>query len=64
LTERVAATAQIHAVQHFFGMFLQRLCRRALAQLRVADEFVLVFGDVRLVRGRVGVIGAYTGAEM
>jgi hypothetical protein len=38
--------------------------REAIARLRVDDEFVRVIVGVQLVHSNVGVIGAYTGAEM
>ena len=36
----------------------------AIARLRVSDEFVRIMIRVQLVHSHVGVVGAYSGAEM
>src|SRR5690349_7454256 len=38
--------------------------KEAIAALRVDDEFVRLIVGVQLVHQKVGVVGAYTGAEM
>ncbi len=46
------------------GFVLVKGERDAIARLRVDPEFVEVIVGVQLVHARVGVVGAYTGAEM
>lgn len=46
------------------GFVLVKGDKEALARLRVADEFVRVIVGVQLVHQKVGVVWAYTGAEM
>jgi hypothetical protein len=38
--------------------------KETVAQLRVSDEFARIAARVQLVHSNVGVVGAYTGAEM
>jgi hypothetical protein len=46
------------------GFVLVKGDKQALARLRVDDEFVRIMVGVQLVHSKVGVVGAYTGAEM
>jgi hypothetical protein len=46
------------------GFVLVKGEKEALARLRVDDEFVKTIVGVQLVHNKVGVVGAYTGAEM
>lgn len=46
------------------GFVLLKGDREAIAHLRVNDKFVSVIVGVQLVHRKVGVVGAYTGAEM
>jgi|SRR5918912_2858184 hypothetical protein len=46
------------------GFVLVKGDKNAIAQLRVSDEFTRVIVRVQLVHSHVGVVGAYTGAEM
>jgi hypothetical protein len=46
------------------GFILVKGDRDALAQLRSDTEFVRMIESAQLVHTRVGVLGAYTGAEM
>jgi hypothetical protein len=47
-----------------FGFVLVKGDKEALARLRVSDEFVRMIVGVQLVHTHVGVVWAYTGAEM
>jgi hypothetical protein len=46
------------------GFVLIRGEKESLARLRSSSEFIKVIVGVQLVHNKVGVIGAYTGAEM
>ena len=46
------------------GFVLVKGDQERLARLRVEDEFVRIIVGVQLVHSNVGVVGAYTGAEM
>jgi hypothetical protein len=46
------------------GFVLVRGDRDRIAQLRVSDDFLRIAARVQLVHRDVGVVGAYTGAEM
>jgi hypothetical protein len=46
------------------GFVMVKGDKEALAQLRVSDEFVRMIVGVQLVHHKVGVVWAYTGAEM
>jgi hypothetical protein len=46
------------------GFVLVKGDQETLARLRVDDEFVRMMVGVQLVHSKVGVVGAYTGAEM
>jgi hypothetical protein len=46
------------------GFVLVKGDKESIAQLRVDDEFVRIIVGVQLVHTKVGVVGAYTGAEM
>src|SRR5947207_1210960 len=57
------AIAQLR-VDDLMGFVLLKGDKEAIAQLRVDDEFVSVIVGVQLVHRKVGVVGAYMGAEM
>lgn len=46
------------------GFVLVKGDKESLASLRVEDEFLRTMVRVQLVHSKVGVVGAYTGAEM
>ena len=46
------------------GFVLVRGDREAISRMRVSDEFARIAVRVQLVHTHVGVVGAYTGAEM
>ena len=46
------------------GFVLVRGDREAISRMRVSDEFSRIAVRVQLVHTDVGVVGAYTGAEM
>jgi hypothetical protein len=46
------------------GFVLVKGVKESIAKLRVEDEFVRLIISVQLVHQKVGVVGAYTDAEM
>ena len=46
------------------GFVLVKGAKESLAQLRSSPDFLRVIVGVQLVHSKVGVVGAYTGAEM
>jgi hypothetical protein len=46
------------------GFVLVKGEREAMAQLRLSDDFVRIIARVQLMHSHVGVVVAYTGAEM